>query len=733
MTSSIRNEFIGTEPAESVYNSRRSFLVKTAALTGGLALGIRLPTAAQAAISPPGGPELTHWIIIQPDETVIVRVARSELGQGTFTGLAMLVAEELECDWGKVRAEYADVNEHVQRNRIFGSMSTGGSRGIRDSQDYMRKGGAAAREMLVAAAANEWGVPASECSVSKGVITHSASNHSTTFGKVAAAASKLEAPKDPKLKDPKQWKLIGTSPARFDIPDKTTGKQIYAADVRLPGLVFASIAQCPVFGGKLKSYDESKIKSMRGVKKVVRGDDWVAVVADNWWRANQALKQLPIEWDVGENGKVSSESIMQFLRTGIEAKEAPVARKDGDFNKAIAGAAKVVEAEYYAPYMNHATMEPQNATALVSDAGVEVWVGTQNGETTIAAASEAAGVPLEKVIVHKMHAGGAFGRRGPHQEYTKQAVWIAQTMLGTPVRLQWSREEDIQQGRYRPVALVKQRAGLDAQGNWIAWHVRQADQSILITVRPTDIKDGVDPVNVRCFQDNPYAVPNFTDEYAMRNTHVPPGFWRAVAHTNNPVFRECFIDELAHAAGKDPYEFRRPLLQQKQKDLGVLDAVAKAVGWGTPPAKGVFRGIAVVDSYGSYTAAAVELSVKDGTALDVKRVIVAVDSGYVVHHDAVKAQIEGGILWGLGSAMHEEITIADGRVAQSNFADYPLLRLAEAPDKIEAIIMPTGGFWGGIGEPPIGAVVPALCNAIFAATGKRVRSLPLKLHGFSYV
>ena len=733
MTSSIRNDSIVAPAEDSADNRRRNFLIKTAALTGGLALGIRLPTAAQAAISSPGGPELTHWIIIQPDETVVVRVARSELGQGTFTGLAMLVAEELECDWGKVRAEYADVNEHVQRNRIFGSMSTGGSRGIRDSQDYMRKGGAAAREMLVAAAANEWGVPASECSVSKGVITHSASNHSTTFGKVAAAASKLEAPKDPKLKDPKQWKLIGTSPARFDIPDKTTGKQIYAADVRLPGLVFASIAQCPVFGGKLKSYDESKIKSMRGVKKVVRGDDWVAVVADNWWRANQALKQLPIEWDVGENGKVSSESIMQFLRTGIEAKEAPVARKDGDFNKAIAGAAKVVEAEYYAPYMNHATMEPQNATALVSDAGVEVWVGTQNGETTIAAASEAAGVPLEKVIVHKMHAGGAFGRRGPHQEYTKQAVWIAQTMPGTPVRLQWSREEDIQQGRYRPVALVKQRAGLDAQGNWIAWHVRQADQSILITVRPTDIKDGVDPVNVRCFQDNPYAVPNFTDEYAMRNTHVPPGFWRAVAHTNNPVFRECFIDELAHAAGKDPYEFRRPLLQQKQKDLGVLDAVAKAVGWGTPPAKGVFRGIAVVDSYGSYTAAAVELSVKDGTALDVKRVIVAVDSGYVVHHDAVKAQIEGGILWGLGSAMHEEITIADGRVAQSNFADYPLLRLAEAPDKIEAIIMPTGGFWGGIGEPPIGAVVPALCNAIFAATGKRVRSLPLKLHGFSYI
>jgi isoquinoline 1-oxidoreductase beta subunit len=464
----------------------------------------------------------------------------------------------------------------------------------------------------------------------------------------------------------------------------------------------------------------------------VRGDDWVAVVADNWWRANQALKQVSIEWDAGENGNVSSESIMQFLRGGIEAKDVPVARKDGEVEQAFAGAAKVIEAEYYAPYVNHATMEPQTATALVKDGRVEVWVGTQNGETTIAAASEAAGIPLDQVFVHKMHAGGGFGRRGPHQEYTKQAVWIAQSMPGTPVRLQWSREEDIQQGRYRPVALVKLRAALDAQGNWTGWHVRQADQSILITVRPTDIKNGIDPVNVRVFQDNPYAVPNFTNEYAMRNTHVPPGFWRAVAHTNNPFFRECFIDELALAAGKDPYEFRRPFLQKKPKDLGVLDAVAKAIGWSTPAPKGVHRGIAVVDSYGSYTAAAVELSVKDGSALEVKRVIVAIDPGYVVHHDAVKAQIEGGILWGLGSAMHEEITIKDGRVVQSNFSDYPLLRLAEAPAKIEAIIMPTGGFWGGVGEPPIGGVVPALCNAIFAATGKRVRTLPLKTHGFSY-
>ncbi|PWT74144.1 MAG: aldehyde dehydrogenase, partial [Proteobacteria bacterium] len=530
---------------ESIRTERRDFLVKSAALTAGLALGVRFPALVQAAAAGAEGPEVTHWIVIEPDDSVLIRIARSELGQGSFTGLAMLVAEELECDWSKVRAEYADVNDHVRRNRIFGSMSTGGSRGIRDSQEYVRKGGAAAREMLIAAAAQQWGVPANECTVSKGVIKHAASNRSTSYGKVAAEASKLEVPKEPKLKDPKQWSLIGTSPARFDIPDKTTGKQVYAADVRLPGMLHASIAQCPVFGGKVKSFDDAKAKSMRGVKKVVRGDDWVAVVADNWWRANQALKQVSIEWDVGENGAVSSDSIMQFLRTGIDAKDVPVARKDGDFDKAVAGAAKVIEAEYYAPYVNHATMEAQTATAVVTGDRVEVWVGTQNGETSIAAASEASNVPLENVYVHKMHAGGGFGRRGPHQEYTKQAVWIAQTMPGTPVRLQWSREEDIQQGRYRPVALVKLRGALDAHGNWIGWHVRQADQSILITVRPTDIKNGIDPVNVRCFQDNPYAVPNFTNEYAMRNPHVPPGFWRAVAHTNNPVFRESFIDELA--------------------------------------------------------------------------------------------------------------------------------------------------------------------------------------------
>lgn len=709
---------------------RRGFLVKSGVATGAFVLGVHA-TGAVAADGSDNDPEVTHWIVIQPDETVVIRVARSEMGQGSFTGLPMLVAEELECDWNRVRAEYADVNQHVKRGRIFGAMTTGGSRGIRDSHEYLRKAGASAREMLVAAAAQQWGVDPGECSASAGVIRHAATGRTTTFGKVAAAAGKLPVPKEPKLKDPKDWKLIGTSPARFDIPAKTTGGQIFAADVRLPGMLHASIVQCPVFGGKLRSVGTDAAMAMRGVRRVVKADDWVAVVADNWWRANQAVKALTVEWDVGPDGAVSTESITRFLRTGIDAPQAPVARQDGDAAKAMAAAVKVVEAEYSACYLNHASMEPQTATALVTPDGVEVWVGTQNGEATIAAASEAAGVPLEKVIVHKMHVGGGFGRRGPHQEYTRQAIRIAQEMPGTPVRLQWSREEDMQQGRYRPVALVRMRAGFDADGNWTAWQVRQADQSILATVRPGDIKEGVDPVNTRVFSDSPYAVPNYVDEYAMRNTHVPPGFWRAVAHTHNPFFRESFIDELAHAMGQDPVAFRRPLLAKKPRDLAVLEAVVRAVDWDSLRAPGVFRGIALSDSYGSYSAAAVELSVQGGTVIDVKRVIVALDSGYVVHRDAVKAQIESGVVWALSAAMHEEITIASGRVVQSNFSDYPVLRLAETPI-IESIVVPSGGFWGGVGEPPLAAVGPALANALFAATGTRARAFPLRHLGFSY-
>ncbi len=707
--------------------SRRSFLQRSTALAGAFVLGIQ----GRAALAASNGtaPEVTHWVVIQPDDTVIIRIARSELGQGTFTGLAQLVAEELECDWSKVRPEYADVNEHMRRKKIWKDMTTGGSRGIRDSHEYVRKGGAAARLMLVTAAAQQWNVPAEECRAENSVVTH-ASGKRARYGELAELASTMPVPENPPLKDPKTWKIAGTSPARFDLPAKVNGSQVYASDVRLPGMLYASILQSPVFGGYLKSHDDSAARAMPGVRQIVVSEDWIAVVAANWWQANQALKKVKVEWENAGKGNVSSESIQAYLREGLEAASVPVARKDGDITQAFANAHQIIEAEYTTGFMNHATMEPQTATALYSPERLEVWVGTQNGEASIAAAAEVSGLPLEKVWINKMHAGGGFGRRGPHQDYTRQAVKIAMAMPGTPVRLQWSREEDMRQGRYRPVSLVKLRGALDKDGNWTAWQVRQSDQSIAITVFPNFVKDGIDQINTRVFRDNPYAVPNFLNEYMMRELHVPPGFWRAVAHTNNPFYRECFIDELAHAAGKDPYQFRRPLLQGK-KDLAVLDAVAKAIGWDTPAPAGVHRGIAVVDSYGSYTAAAVELSVTNGTDIDVKRVAVAIDSGHVVHPNAVTAQIEGGVLWGLSAIMAEEITIQNGAVKQSNFHDYPLARIHVKPEIIP-VLVPTFDFWGGVGEPPIGGVMPAMVNALFSATGKRIRSLPLKHHGFRY-
>lgn len=717
--------------------SRRSFLLRSAAISGGLMVEVCVPTYlfAKDAEDSCGcgkdgdGLEVTAWVRIRSDDSVHIRIARTEMGQGNFTGLAMLVAEELECKWSNVSAEYASTSEHLRRNRIWGDMSTGGSRSIRDSHEYLRKAGAAARMMLVAAAAKRWKAPVSECVAANGFITHTPTGRKVTFGVVAGAASKLEIPQEVVLKDPKDWKLLGHPLKRLDIPDKVTGKTQFASDARLPGMLYASIAHCPVFGGKLKRVDEDKIANMRGVIKVVPFEDAVAVVAEgSWWNAQQALKALPIEWELGENAKVNSASIMEFLREGLNVKDAPVSRNEGDVEKAFASAAKIIEAEYYAPYLEHATMETNSCLALFKDGRVDVWATSQSSEATAAAAAEAAGVPLASVEVHKVHLGGGFGRRGSFfNEATHQAISIAKALPGKPVKLTWSREEDIQHGRYRPVALVRLRAALDASGEPTAWYVRQADHSIFSSIRPEAIKDGIDTIGVRTFADAPYAFPNIRMEYAMRNTHVPPGPWRAVAHTHNPFIRECFIDELAVAAGKDPYQFRRKLLAKAPRDLGILDAVAEAANWEKPLPSGVHRGIAVQDAYGSYTAAVIEVSVSDKGELKIHRIVVGIDPGYVVNPDSVRAQAEGCVAYGLTAVLYGEITIKDGRVEQSNFHDYPMLRIAEMP-KVEVVLAPTGGFWGGAGEPPMSPLAPALCNAIYAATGKRIRSLPLKHH-----
>src|SRR5262252_611 len=707
-------------------SSRRTFLKASAAVGGGLALEIAFPALAADA----KGPEVTAWIVIRPNDEVLIRVARSEMGQGSSTGLPMLVAEELECDWRKVKTEFVSSAENLRRNRAWGSMATGGSQSIRASQEYLRKAGATAREMLIAAAAQRWKVDASDCDAENSTIIHRPSGRKVRFGQVAAAAAKLDPPADVKLKDPKEWNLLGRSVRRLDLQDKVTGKPIFGADVQLPGMVYAAIAQCPVFRGKLQDAHGEQLLGLRGLVKVVKLEDAVAVVADNWWRAQKMVKLLKIDWDPGANGAATTASIQEFVRLGLEDSSVPVARNDGDVEAAFNAATKVVEAEYFAPFLNHAPLEPMNCTALVKGDRVEVWAPTQNAEATHAAAAAAAGVPLENVEVHLTYLGGGFGRRG-FQDYTRQAVQIAKAVEGKPVKLLWSREEDMQHDFYRPMTLMRFKAALDSSGRLTGLRVRDSTHSIMASVRPQEIKDGIDRHALGGIIDSPYAMANLRIEFAMRNSHVPVGFMRTVFHSQNPFMRECFIDELAVAAGKDPVEFRRPMLAASPKNLAVLDAVAKASGWGSPLPEGVHRGVAVQDSHGSFAAAVIEVAVSPAGAIDIRRVVVAVDPGYVVNPDSAEAQIQSCVAYGLSSVLWGEITLRDGRVEQSNFNDYRIMRLAEMPKRIEAVIVPSGGFWGGMGETPLAPLAPALCNAIFAATGKRVRSLPLKNEGFS--
>ncbi|MGY4626228.1 molybdopterin cofactor-binding domain-containing protein [Bradyrhizobium sp. USDA 4486] len=712
--------------------NRRAFVIGTAAVGAGLAIGLDLPFGGPAVVrAADGSPEVNAWVVVRPDDTVVIRIARSEMGQGSLTGLAQLVAEELECDWTKVTTEYPTPGQSVARKRVWGDFSTGGSRGIRSSQDYVRKGGATARVMLIEAAANAWKVPASECTVANGVITHTPSGRTTTYGKVAEAAARLTPPADVKLKEPKDWRLVGKGVKRLDTADKTTGSMIYGIDVKLPGMLNAAIKDCPVFGGKLKSYDEAKITGMKGVKKVVKvGDTAVAVVADTWWHAKTALEALPIVWDEGENAKVSSESIAKWLAEGLnDDQPAYVGNKNGDAKAAIAGAAKKVEAVYSYPYQNHATMEPMNATALYTPDKCEVWCGTQNGEAAFAAVLEASGLPAEKCDVHKVMPGGGFGRRG-QTDYVRQAVLVAKQMPGTPIKLLWSREEDMAHGRYHPITQCKMTGAFDANNNLVALHYRLSGQSILFSLRPEALQNGMDPVAFQGVAQSGeaafgYSVPNLLIEHAMRNPHVPPGFWRGVNVNHNAIYMECFMDELAQAAGQDPLEFRRKLMGNHPKHLAVLNAVAEKIGWSTPAPQGVYRGIAQVMGYGSYVAGAAEISVTDGSKIKVHRIVASTDPGYIVNPAQVERQIAGSFVYGLSALFYGGCTVKDGKIEQTNFDTYNSMRINEMP-KVESVMVPSGGFWGGVGEPTIGVAAPAVLNAYFAATGRRVRSFPLR-------
>jgi len=719
---------------------RRSFVIGSAAVGAGLALGLKIPFGTAVVRAQDGTPEINAWVVIRPDDTVVIRVARSEMGQGTITGLAQMVAEELECDWSKVTTEYPTPGQSVARKRVWGDFSTGGSRGIRMSHEYVRKGGAAARMMLVQAAANGWGVPVSECSAANSVITHKPSGRTITYGKVAEAAAKLQAPAaaEVPLKDPTTWKVIGKRVKRLDTLGKVNGSQVYGADLKLPGMLNASIKECPVFGGKVKSFEADKVTGMPGVKHVLKvGDTAVAVVAETWWQAKTALDALPIVWDEGPNAQVSSDTIAAMLKAGLDADQAFVRNQNGDVKTAIAGAAKKVEAVYAYPFLNHAPMEPMNATAKYTPERCEVWVPTQNGEAAFAATTAASGLPADKCEVYKINLGGGFGRRGAFHDYVTQAVLIAKQIPGTPVKLLWTREEDMTQGRYHPVMQSKLVGALDASGNLTGLHMRLSGQSIITAVFPQLLQDGRDNLTFQGLDPSGdfafgYTVPNLLIDHAMRNTHVPPGFWRGVNINQNAIFIECFMDELALAAGKDPLEFRRALMTKHPKHLAVLNAVADRAGWGKPAPQGVHRGLAQMMAFGSYVAACAEVSVTGGDKVKVRRIVCATDPGYAVNPAQIERQIAGSFVYGLSALFLEECTVKDGRIEQTNFHNFDSMRIAQMP-KVESIIMPSGGFWGGVGEPTICVAAPAVLNAYFAATGKRLRSVPLKNHGVTMV
>jgi len=735
-----------TQRNNTTNQSRRKFIVGSAAAAagGGLALGFNLPFGVEPAAAQgvaAGNTEVNAWVVVKPDDTCVIRIARAEMGQGTHTGLAQLVCEELECDWKKVEIQPITPGQNLARKRVWRDMATGGSRGIRGSQDYVRQGGAAARMMLLQAAANEWKVPVGELTVANGVITHAASGRSTSYGKVSAAAARLTPPdvKSIKLKDPRQWKVAGKPMKRLDTAPKVNGSQVYSIDLKLPEMLHAAIKACPVYGGTVKSYDESKIAARTGVGGVVQVDDkTVAVVANTWWRAKAALDALPIVWDEGPGSKQSSATIAAHLREGLTSASNVFADiNDGNAPQAIAGAAKKVEAVYSTPFLSHACMEPMNCTVRITANKAEVWMPSQNAEASLAALSSASGLPLAQCEAYNHGLGGGFGRRGGTQDFVRQAVAIAQRYPGRPVKMVWSREEDQAHDFFRPISQCKLSAGLDPSGNLVGLHLRVSGQSINAWLAPHNIKDGKDVRQLQGFWKAPgdaqigYTVPNLMTEYAMRNTHVPVGPWRGVNTNQNGLYLECFMDEVARAAGKDPLEFRRALMKNHPKHLGVLNAAAEKGNWGKPLPAGVHRGIAQFMGYGSYVAAVAEVSVSGKGEVKVHRMVLATNCGHAVNPATIAAQVEGSVAYGFDS-LQNEMTIRSGRMVELNFDTYRPARLFQMP-KVETVIVPTYDFWGGVGEPTICVTAPAVLNAIHAATGKPVRTLPIKHHGLTLV
>jgi len=701
--------------------NRRSFLQVSAAAGGGLLVGACLPSwTGTDLVSAAGSFEPNVWIKVNADDTVRIMLTMLEMGQGVMTSMPMLVAEELDFDWSRIKTEWAGADPKYGNPNFGGQQLTAGSNSVRGMWKVLRESGATARVMLVQAAAQTWGVPENSCTTDKGEVIHQASGRRLKYGALVDKAAALPVPTGVTLKDPKNFKVLGNSLARLDVPEKVNGSAVFGIDVKLPGLLTAKVVRCPVFGGKVAGFNADKAKAVPGVKNVVQITNGVAVVADNYWSASRGAQALEVTWDEGPLAKLTSADILAKYRE-LAQQPGKVARNDGNADSTIASS-KSFERTFEAPFLAHATMEPMNCTADVRADGCDVYVPTQGQTPSHQAAVAASGLPADKVKVHVTYMGGGFGRRG-EADFVMDAVETSKA-IGKPVKVIWSREDDMQHDYYRPVSYARMWGAVDGSGKPTVFKQHIVQQSLMKRIGGLP-PNGVDFISVDGSANLPYDIPNIRVEYTEHDPGIPFGFWRSVGASFQGFVVEAFIDEMAAAAGKDPFQFRRDLLGKSPRHKAVLELAAEKAEWGKPLAAGRARGIAVMDAFGSYLAQVTEVSVDARGAVRVHRIVCTVDTGWVINPDTIKAQMEGGIVYGLTAALRGEITIKNGRVEQRHFGDYQMLRHNEMP-VIEVYIVPSTEMPGGIGEPSTALAAGSLVNAVAAATGRRIYSLPIK-------
>jgi isoquinoline 1-oxidoreductase subunit beta len=701
--------------------NRRSFLQVSAAAGGGLLVGTYLPSwTGSEVVNAAGSFEPNVWIKVNADDTVRIMLTMLEMGQGVMTSMPMLVAEELDFDWTRIKTEWAGADPKYGNPNFGGQQLTAGSNSVRGMWKALREAGATARVMLVQAAAQTWGVAENSCTTDKGEVIHQASGRRVKYGALVDKAAALPVPTGVTLKDPKSFKVLGNSLARLDVPEKVNGSAVFGIDVKLPGLLTAKVVRCPVFGGKVARFNADKAKDVPGVKNVVQISTGVAVVADNYWSASRGAQALEVTWDEGPLAKLTSAEILSRYKE-LAQKPGKVARNDGNADAVIASS-KSFERTFDAPFLAHATMEPMNCTADVRADGCDVYVPTQGQTPSHQAAVAASGLPADKVKIHVTYMGGGFGRRG-EADFVIDAVETSKA-VGKPVKVIWSREDDMQHDYYRPVSYARMWAAIDASGKPTVFKQHVVQQSLMKRIGGLP-PNGVDFISVDGSANLPYEIPNIRVEYTEHDPGIPFGFWRSVGASFQGFVVEAFIDEMAAAAGKDPFQFRRDLLGKSPRHKAVLELAAEKAGWGKPPAAGRARGIAVMDAFGSYLAQVTEVSVDARGAVRVHRIVCTVDTGWVINPDTIKAQMEGGIVYGLTAALRGEITIKNGRVEQRHFGDYQMLRYNEMPE-IEVYIVPSTEAPGGIGEPSTALAAGSLVNAVAAATGRRIYSLPIR-------